>query len=194
MDKTFTYITEEIHINGIESCEHTWVENEDYENGELKQIICSVCGQFETAIKYKKDNLSFDSLYKQFHEKIEPFKPVVLPDKERLDDYVSLVHVRGYLVDKRELGIAFMEEELEEVGLEAFQIFMESPYYVIGAELGKSRSGVLDLQVEKLLEIPSTEKEKNDDEIKTSFLSLGFEEEHLKNLEIKNYVVGTYSY
>jgi len=195
MDKTFTYITEEVHIKGIESCEHAWVENEDYENGELKQIICSVCGQFETAHKvYEPQHSSFDAIYKQFHEKIEPFKPMVLSEKERFDDYVSLVHVRGYLVDKRELGIAFMEEALEEAGLEGFQIFMESPYYVIGAELGKSQSGVLDLQLEKLIGISSTEKEKNDDEIKTSFLSLGFEEEHLKNLEIKNYVVGTYSY
>jgi len=195
MDQNFTYITKEVHIKGSESCEHTWIKNENYENGELKQVICAVCGQFETAHKvYEPKHSSFDTIYKQFHEKIEPFKPVVLSEKERFDDYVSLVHVRGYLVDKRELGLAFMEEEMESADLEAFQIYMESPYYVIGIELGKSQSGVLDLQMKKLIAIPSAEKEKNDDEIKTSFLSLGFEEEHIKNLEIKNYVVGTYSY
>lgn len=190
--KKYKYDTVEVHIKGDSDCEHQWIEDKGYDNGNIKQIICKYCGQFETAvIVFEKEiNETFDSLYKRFHEKIVPIEPIELNSNGIYDDYVSLVHIRGYLVDETKVNI----DKADGVGLDIAQIGMEDPVHVVGITIGKSKTGVVDLGMEEMFGLSEEQVLLNDKEIEDKFLKMGYEKEHLEKLKIKSYVVGTYSY
>lgn len=194
--REFRYLTQDVIIEGEKNCKHEWVENEDYDNGDIKEIICKFCGQYEVAVKEyeEKKEMVFNDLYKKFHEKIEPFEPIVFKNDNIFDDYVNLTYIRGYVLDKGKTNVFYMEKELRKAGLEVAEIGFESSYFVIGVKLGETRTGVIDLNMDYYFDLSKQEIEENDKIIIESLKTLGFEEEIFSKLEIKSYVIGNYSY